>query len=334
METIAAECGVSLMTVSRAMRQLPSVSEKTRRRVLETAARLGYMRTTRGGRKATAGEREEMRIVQLIVGENSRLGRFHSELTMSLVRLLAENHFECVIRVSGEKYDDFARTIAIVQKTDADANLIIGNFSDKELHALLVALPGVLLLDSVGENIFESVFSSFSFDNTWAAYITVKHLITCNRRKIALVTGPKNHSFAKEIETGYRNCLTANGIKVTPELICHTDFSTQSAENAIDKLFESGEKFDAVFTNDEMAGGVYHAILKRGLRIPEDVAVCGCDGLPISEQLFPKLTTVILDHRQLANQVVNAIMTQDLVLSPVHMTLRPALQIRESTPEL
>ena len=54
LDSIAAECGVSPMTVSRALRQLPTVSEETRKRIFEVAARLGYLRTTRAGRKATA----------------------------------------------------------------------------------------------------------------------------------------------------------------------------------------------------------------------------------------------------------------------------------------
>ncbi len=320
------------MTVSRAMRQLPCVSEKTRKRIMETAARLGYLRTTRGGRKAAADSGDTVRTIQLIVGEGKKhMGRFHAELTLSLVRLLAEKHFECIIRVSDGNYKDFIKMLSAARQTDSEASLILGNFSDNEMRSLLTALPGALLLDTVGNNVFESVFSSFSFDNTYGAWLAVKHLLSCDRRRIALITGPAEHSFAHEIEKGYRDCLADNGVEVDEKLICYTDFSSRSAEEHLGALLDRHIEIDAVFTNDEMAGGVYHAILKRGLKIPADIAVCGCDGLPVGEQLYPRLTTVILDHSQLARQVVNTIMSQDLALEPVQLTLRPFLQIREST---
>ena len=65
LDSIAAECGVSPMTVSRALRQLPTVSEETRKRIFEVAARLGYLRTTRAGRKATLHEQLHSRPVQI-----------------------------------------------------------------------------------------------------------------------------------------------------------------------------------------------------------------------------------------------------------------------------
>ena len=98
----------------------------------------------------------------------------------------------------------------------------------------------------------------------------------------------------------------------------------------MESLLKRKVKFDAVFTNDEMAGGVYRSLLKRGIRIPEDVAVCGCDGLPVGEQLYPQLTTIILDYKQLARQVIDKITNQDLALTPVRVRLLPFLKIRES----
>ncbi len=331
-EAIAAACGVSTMTVSRALRQSPLVSEKTRKQIFEIAAQMGYLRTTRGGRSSKSNQQVPDRVIQLIVGEaGNRMGRFHSELTLSLVRLLAANHFECIIRVSDGNYESFNKMLNAARGQEVEASLIVGNFNNDERRALLSALPGALLLDTVGDEIIESVFSSFSFDNTMASYMAVKHLHATGRRRVALIAGPQDHPFTRNIENGYRNCLANAKIPVDPALICYTDFTSPSAEAAVELLFNRNIKFDAVFTNDEMAGGVYRAILKRNLRIPDDIAVCGCDGLPVGAQLYPALTTMILDHRQLAKHVVDTIISQDLALNPVQLILRPTLLIREST---
>ena len=331
LDSIAAECNVSSMTVSRALRQLPTVSEETRKRVFEAAARLGYLRTTRAGRKAELHESMHARPVQIIAGEGgSGMGRFHSELTLSLVRLLAAKRYECVIRVSDGNYREFTRLLATAAKADVEASLIIGNFTEKERCSLLTALPGAILLDDTGKDVIESVYSSFSFDNTRAGALAVRHLLGTGRRRIALVSGPEDHFFTREIETGYRETLADAGIEPDETLICRTDFTANAAAEAVASLLKRDIPFVAVFTNDEMAGGVYRALLQSGRRIPEDVAVCGCDGLPVGEQLYPQLTTLILDHRQLARQVIDKITNQDLALTPVKVRLLPILKIRES----
>ena len=221
--------------------------------------------------------------------------------------------------------------LATAGKADVEASLIVGNFSEKERCSLLTALPGAILLDDTGKDVIESVYSSFSFDNTRASALAMKHLLSSGRRKIALITGPKEHYFTREIESGYRDALADAGLPFDTSLVCYTDFTIQAAAAATASLLERGIAFDAVFTNDEMAGGVYRSLLSRGINIPKEVAVCGCDGLPVSEQLYPQLTTIILDYQQLAKQVIDKITNQDLALTPVRVRLLPYLKVREST---
>jgi len=331
LDRIAEECGVSPMTVSRALRQLPSVSEATRNRIFETASRLGYLPSLRAGRKAERHEELHSRPVQIIAREyQGGISRFHSELMLELIRLLAAHRYECIVRVADGNYREFLRMLSVAGKTDAAATLLIGTFPEKELRTLLRALPGAILLDDPGNNVPECVYSIFSFDNVQAAMQAVRHLIERKRKRILLVTGPPEHFFAREVEYGWRKALDSAGLSVRNEWVIHTDFSSKDAEEKVGRALESGCRFDAVFTNDEMAGGVYRALLGAGLRIPEDVAVCGCDGLPVGEQLFPKLSTIILDYHALAEKVIENITNPDRAVS-MHLRLLPQLRIRESS---
>ena len=331
LDRIAEKCGVSPMTVSRALRQLPSVSEKTRKRIFEAAAKLGYLPTHHAGRKAEQLEKFHSRPVQIITREfTGGISRFHAELMLELIRLLAEHKYECVVRAADGSYQEFLRMLAQAGKTDAAANLLIGTFPEKELRALLRTLPGSVLLDDPGKSVPECVYSIFSFDNVQAAILAVRHLLSKGRKRILLVTGPAEHFFAREVEYGWRETLLAEGIQPDPELVIHTDFTTGDAAEKVGKALDGGLRFDAVFTNDEMAGGVYRALLSRGLRIPEDVAVCGCDGLPVGEQLYPNLTTIILDYKALAAKVIESIMKPDRAVS-MHLRLLPVLKKRESS---
>lgn len=331
LDRIAEECGVSPMTVSRALRQLPSVSENTRNRIFEAASRLGYLPTLRSGRKAERHEEFHAKPVQLIVREyRGGISRFHAELMLELIRLLAARRYECIVRTADGSYREFLRMLSAAGKTDAAASLLIGTFPEKELRALLRALPGAVLLDDPGSSVPECVYSIFSFDNVQAAMLAVRHLIERKRKRILLVTGPSEHFFASEVERGWRKALETVGIAPRPEWVVHTDFSSKDAEAKVGRALDSGCRFDAVFTNDEMAGGVYRALLSRGLKIPDDVAVCGCDGLPVGEQLFPELSTIILNYKVLAEKVIESITSPDREVS-MHLRLLPVLRIRESS---
>ena len=331
LDRIAAECGVSPMTVSRALRQLPSVSEKTRGRIFAAAAKLGYLPTLHAGRKAERHEKFHVRPVQIIIRElNGGITRFHTELMLEIIRLLAASRYECVVRVTDGTYREFLRMLSQAGKTDAAANLLIGTFPEKELRSLLRTLPGSILLDDPGQSVPECVYSIFSFDNVQAAILAVGHLLKRKRRRILLVTGPADHFFAREVEYGWRETLVSAGIEPDPALVLHTDFTAGDAAAKVGCALDSGLRFDAVFTNDEMAGGVYRALLSRGIRIPDDVAVCGCDGLPVGEQLYPSLSTVILDYKTLAAKVIESILKPDRAVS-MHLRLLPILLARESS---
>ncbi len=332
LQKIARECGVSLMTVSRALRRLSSVKEGTRKKIFEAAERLGYLRSGRAGRKADKKEELHSRPVQIIAGETAGgMPRFHAELVLDLVRMLAACKYECLVHVSDGSYREFTRVLANSSRADVEASIIVGSFREKELRSLLAALPGAILIEDTDKSFYESTYSSFSFDNERAAALVVNHFIKKNRKKILLVSGPSEHFFTKEVEEGYKKALKENSVSINEKYILYTDFSPGCAEKVVGELWDKGERFDAVFTNDEMAGGVYRALLSRSLKIPEDVAVCGCDDLPLGEQFYPRLSTVVLDHTLLARQVVEKITGGDLAVNPVSVRLLPFLRIRESS---
>ena len=217
-------------------------------------------------------------------------------------------------------------------KAQVAATILVGSFQEKELRALLRAIPGAILLDDPGSSVPECVYSIFSFDNFRAAMLAVKHLVDQGRKKILLVTGPREHFFSEEIKKGYKAALTDAGLSFDPSMVLYTDFTVRSATEKVTEFMDAGGQFDAVFTNDEMAGGVYGAVMKRGIRIPDQVAVCGCDGLPVGEQLYPGLTTVVLDYKQLAEKVIeNSIARKEDSVVPIHMRLLPTWLLREST---
>jgi LacI family transcriptional regulator len=329
---IAQECGVSVMTVSRALRNNTLVKEATRNHIVATAERLGYIRSPRMGRPAAPIKSTKLKI-QLVAGTMGlRLPIFDSRLLISIEQHLAERGHECVIRTCNGDYSQFIQLLENIRHSDADATMILGSLVPEQLRALLDAMPEAVLLDNPGDPSIETPYGSFAFDNVEAARIAVRHLLACGRRKILLVGGIREHFFTKEIEQGYRETLECRKICIDETLILHTDYTSDGAYNEVSAALKGGLSFDAVFTNDEMSSGVYRALLERGIKIPGEVAVCGCDGLPVGTHLFPRLTTVLLDYEELATMAIRHVL-ENSKDSRTHYRVRilPALEIREST---
>ncbi|MDD5728102.1 MAG: LacI family DNA-binding transcriptional regulator, partial [Victivallales bacterium] len=287
-KTIAEMCGVSPITVSRALRNNGLVKEMTRKHIIRTAEQLGYVRNPGRGRPAAAKTKKSL-TVQLIVGlTGPRLTNFYSQLLIAVEQYLSEHDYDCIIRTCGNDYQQFLTLTEQVANSDAVANFIIGGFDPGQLKTLFNILPGTILLDNPGAAAIEIPYVSFSFDNVEAARIGVRHLFDCGRRRILLVGGMKEHFFTREIERGYREILEASAIPFDEKLVLYTDYTAESAHKAVAKALADNIQFDAVFTNDEMASGIYRALFERGFKVPGDVAVCGCDGLPVGDHLFPK----------------------------------------------
>lgn len=328
--SIAAECDVSAMTVSRALRNDARVREATRRQIVAAAEKLGYIRAPRMGRPGRVEDGKGGR-VELIAGTIGRsMAIFHSQLLVSIEQRLAKAGAECVIRTCNGDYEQFITLLENLRSSGAAVAILVGSFIPEQLAALLDAVPDAVLLDNPG--ISPSKHSTFAFDNVEAARIAVNHLLEAGRRRILLLSGSPDHFFSRDIEQGYRGAIAAGGRSFDPELILHAGFTAESAYEAIAEAMAAGLQFDAVFTNDEMAAGVFRALLERGRKIPGDVAVCGCDGLPVGMQLFPRLTTVALDYEELGNMAVGYVLDPERDRrNPRRVQLLPRLAIREST---
>ncbi len=333
LKDVAAACGVSTMTASRAFRESATIRPETRAMVLEMADKMGYPHAGRVGRPAAMNPNHP-RQIQLILGNAAnRLYDFHMILLTSLEQQLAQAGFECVIRTCNGNYPIFVRLLDRVRNGCSEENIILGSFVQEQLEKLVDALPGALLIDNAVRPLLRRKVSTFSFDNRSAAAIAVDHLIRGGRRNILLLRGPEEHFFSRELLHGYRDALEHHGLLFEEKFVRNTDFSAAAAAEAILAAHGDGVSFDAVFTNDEMAVGVYRALHELGLRIPEDVAVCGCDNLPIGAQLCPALTTVSLDYRALAALVVRHLETERPSVSP-EIRLQGELLVRQSTPPL
>jgi DNA-binding LacI/PurR family transcriptional regulator len=121
----------------------------------------------------------------------------------------------------------------------------------------------------------------------------VEHLIGLGRRTIATIAGPSDMVAGIDRLAGYRDALTAAGIKPVASLVSEADFTNEGGSSAMRRLLKAHPDVDAVFAaSDAMAAGALDAILASGRRVPEDVALVGYDDSPIASATRPSLTSV------------------------------------------
>lgn len=327
---IAAVCGLSAMTVSRALRSDGSASDETRQRILETAEKLGYHPRVRMGRPrlATPENRPE---VEVIMGTHLQQ-LFSTALLVAIERELADRHYDCVIRSANGEFRDFVNLCDLLRRLPPKPTLVVGYLPLPQLRTLLDVRPQALLVDHTGDPNLDVPYASVGFDNIEAARQMTRHLLHQGRNRILLIKGFDCHYFSREQEQGYREALSQAGIECCSDLILSTDFSPQQAVGALDRVMRDGIPFDAVMSNDEMAIGLLHALNARGLTVPGDVAVGGCDGLPFGQYTIPPLTTVQLDHVALGRRAVAHILQEGQEpVPPQRIRLLPTLAVRESS---
>lgn len=134
---------------------------------------------------------------------------------------------------------------------------------------------------------------SFSIDHYQTAYEATQYLILSGRKRIVHICGDPHFPHSALRIQGYRMALLDHSIKYDENLLLEGDFTPITGFAMMNELLAKGIEVDAVFSaNDQMAIGAMKAILKSGIRIPEDIAVVGFDDLNVSSLVSPGLTTV------------------------------------------
>lgn len=327
---IAARLRVSHTTVSRALRNDPTISEETTRKVRELAESLGYVRHPAGAVLSTGKTMSILFVVPYELGRFPHL--FHMEILQGLVDEVTPGGFsvnlifERYLRQRGET------VFSVLSPARADGAVILLTKSDESQFAgRAFSLPVVMV-----NHMIEGVQADFVVaDDRQAVYRATKHLIDLGHRSMAYLAGPPGYYATVQRLAGYRECLVDHGITFDDELVASGQMDKEGGYDAMTQLLGRGIPFSAVFCHrDAMALGAISALAERDLKVPEDVAVVGFDDDVFAELVTPSLTTV-RKPRGLMGSMAGRILLQRiegaLPDEPVVFPLRSQLVLRQSS---
>ncbi|MBC7297576.1 MAG: GNAT family N-acetyltransferase [Demequina sp.] len=295
---VAAVAGVSTTTVSHALNGLGSMTDETRRRVVEVARELNY----RPNRMASALRREKSHTIGF-VDDTVATTPFAVAMLKGAQDAAVINTYSMIVASSAANPELEAHEIALLRSFPVDG-LIVGRMFHQyvDLDVAALGLPIVL----VNARARDDGVASFVPDEDRIGSDATRELIDAGHRDIAHLSIVTPGCARDGRVTGYREAISG----VARERIVYaSEATTQSAREAALPLLRSEDRPTAIFCfNDQMAMGVYQAAQRLGLRIPSDISVIGVDDLLlIAAALDPALTTVALPHYEMGQRAVESV---------------------------
>jgi LacI family transcriptional regulator len=283
---VAAKADVSIKTVSRVLNHEPNVREETRVRVLAAVDALGY--TPNFAARALAGSRAYL---IALYGDNpspSYIGDVQSG-AMSTCR----NAGYHLLVEQIEDGDATRRTVeASLSAVRVDGVILTPPVTDRRevLDALDErGVPYVRIAPA--ENLDRGPY--LYIDEEQAAFDMTSHLLSLGHRRIGFVKGHPDHSAARLRHSGYGKAMRKAGIEVDASWVEAGDFSFRSGALAAERLLALPDRPTAIFaSNDDMALGVMSVANRMQLSVPRDLSVAGFDDSPVTQVVWPQLTTV------------------------------------------
>jgi len=284
-EMVASMAGVSVATVSRALRGLPNVAESTRKRVEAAAASLNYRPHPSASRLASGRSREVTIAVPVL---NSW---YFSEVVAGAEAVLSEAGYSLSVTAVSSSQERIELVKTSVAARSADGLVMVDlPLDDSEVEILSDAS---ISLVTTGFDC--GVFPSVVVDNVAIGVKATQHLFDRGHERIGLLGGhsedPLHFTVPHDRVHGYELCLSGEGGTVDPQMLAKGNFSVAGGHEAMSALLRLPNPPTAVFAiSDEMAFGAMWAARDAGLRVPDDLAVIGVDDHELAEMMG--LTTI------------------------------------------
>jgi LacI family transcriptional regulator len=329
MKHIAQALGVSVVTVSKVMRDHSDIGAETRKRVLSKAKELNY-RPNLTARSLVTGQSWQVGIIVPTL-----LHPFFAEVLEALSTTMKQYGYAVIISSSMEDatIEEAAIEQLLAHRLDG---LIVASCSSSPAKFQQLQENGIpfVLID----RFFPEFKTNFvGVDDLEMGRIATEHLIAVGCRRIAHIRGLEFTTGVRRFE-GYKLSLSQHGLKFDPRLV--TPYMTadgrdwEQSFDAMGSLLGNGRP-DGVFCyNDPIAIAAIDVTLEAGLRVPEDIAFVGCDNLHFDASLKSPLTSV--DHHSgligvRAAQMLLGLLNDKGSKTINEVLLQPSLVVRESS---
>jgi LacI family transcriptional regulator len=322
MKDIAAELNVSVVTVSKVLRNHSDISAATRERVLRRMKEVDY-RPNLAARSLVTGRTF---MIGLIVPD--LVNPFFGEIARTLSQVIRAKGYNLVIASSEGDPELERHEIDSLMARQVDA-LVLASAQTGQVE--FKSRTPIVLID---RQIAGMAANFVGVDDEKVGYLATRHLIQCGYQRIAHIHGPALSPGLQRFQ-GYRRALIEAGRSVLPPYIVNSGEMDGEGFSAMQRLLSVEPRPDAVFSfNDPVAIAALKAIFQAGLRVPQDIAVIGAGNFRHADLLRVPLSTVDQANTAIGEQaglLVLQVLESKNKTAPKSILLDPALVIRESS---
>ncbi|WP_165861225.1 LacI family DNA-binding transcriptional regulator [Paenibacillus paeoniae] len=285
---VAERAQVSKATVSRVLNNNPQVKGEIKERVLRAIKELNYRPSTIARNLAT--------------NQTNTIGLILPDITNPYFPVLARGIEDAAHRlgytifISNTDNDPKLEQDIIHKMVEQQVGgivLISSTLDEKAVNDLTSLQTPIILCDRLIEN---KPFDAVSIDNYRAAQEAVQYLIGQGHTRIAHLAGPKNIQSAVSRRAGYVDAMLAANLE---PFVSVGTFSYESGVHQTGDLIHAYKPTAIFAANDLMALGAMHEIYRRGMRVPEDISIFGCDDIAFSAMSRPLMSTISIPAYQI-----------------------------------
>ena len=287
LKDLAHELGVSIATVSRALRSSPEIGKEMQQRVKELAKRKNY----RPNPFAQSLRKEAPKIIGVVVPHLET--HYYSAVLAGIEAEAARSGYSVISANSHEDFQVEARALDTFVSLHVEG--VIGCLAQtttdyapfEELQEM--GIPLVFF----GRTCLPEKFSSVKANGDEAAQQATQHLLDTGSRRVAFIGGPNHLDMVRRRKHGYLEALRENRLPIERELVVCGKIDYQWAVEQTMKLLQRPDHPDAILAfNDIITFAAFSAIKQLGLRIPEDVALIGFTDDLHAAYVTPQLSVI------------------------------------------
>ncbi len=299
---IAKAANVSINTVSRALNNKPDINKETKKRVLEAAENLGYIKNV----TASLLRKSSTKTIGVIFKDI--VNPFFVEVLKGVEKATKENNYSLLL-IDAEKNATIEKeSIKLMCEKRVDG-ILISPIRDRKKPANRftelddLKIPYVIVGDHFEEISADEIYAN----DLTGGYLATKHLVEKGRKKIIFLDVYSHNFVSYSRLTGYKKALNEANIPFDKNLIFKVKEETTAAYRKVIKILNEKVDFDAIFCfNDILAYGALKAFREKGIKIPEDIMIVGYDDIIYSSII--DLTTIKIPKFELGYRAFNMLL--------------------------
>lgn len=288
LEQVAARAGVSRATVSRVVRQEPTVDPLIVRIVSQAVKDLGYVPNA-AARSLMTGRSGTVALIAIETDDRVFGDPFFASVVRGVCHQLAEADVQLTLLMA-HTAADVARLRAFLAAGHVDGAMVISEHQRLDVVTQLGTLGVPIVMGGRPIDPGTAPMTFVDHANDHGGQLAGRRLVDRGCRRIATVAGPQDMSAGIDRLVGFK---VGVGQDVGDSLVECADFSTDGGQRATEALLDREPEIDGLFVaSDLMALGAFKALTRRDRRVPEDVALIGFDDSDVAAAMVPGLTTI------------------------------------------